>query len=178
MEEKRLIEGCKRNKKDCRKLLYDSYSSVLYTICLRYTGDKDQALDLMHDSFIKVFDRIGSFKNEGSFEGWIKRIAVNTSISWLKKRYIIPLVERELESEVEILDVDDPYENVTEEKIVEFIMELPVGYRTVFNMYAVEDYSHKDIAKALNISIGTSLSQYAKAKKILAKKINDYIIQQ
>lgn len=175
MEEKEIVEGCKKNDRNSRKQLYELYSPILYTICLRYTANSSNAKDLMHDCFIKIFAKIGSFKSEGSFEGWMKRIAINTTINWLKKKKAIGLSSDIEEYDIETEALEYTEAQITEEKILEFITELPAGYRTIFNMYAIENYSHKEIAEILNINIGTSLSQYSKAKKILAKKINGYL---
>ena len=177
MEEKDLIEGCKSNNRNYRKQLYNIYSPVIYAICLRYTANPNIARDLMHDSFIKIFGQIKEFKGEGSFDGWIKRIAVNMALNWIKKKDVMKLSREIYDNDVEIEDVECAESEIPEEKILEFVTQLPDGYRTVFNMHAVEDYSHKEIAGILNIHIGTSLSQYAKAKNILAKKINDYLKQ-
>ena len=177
MEEKELINGCISNDRFSRKRLYDLYSPVLYAICLRYIGDRDEAKDLMHDSFIRIFESIRGFKNEGSFEGWLKRIAINTAISRLKKKEAMRLSEDLGDYDIVDDDAGEMGNCISEEKILEFIMQLPAGYRTVFNMHAVEDYSHKDIARILNISIGTSLSQYSKARNMLARRIKDYLKQ-
>lgn len=177
MNEKELIKGCIDNDRYCRKQLYEQYSPVIYAICLRYSGDREEAKDLMHDSFIKIFDGIKGFKNEGTFEGWLKRIAVNTAINRLKRKDIMRSSFELDDCDSEPEDTEEVESEISEEKILEFVTELPDGYRTVFNMHAVEDYSHKDIAEKLNIKIGTSLSQYAKAKNVLAGKINDYLKQ-
>lgn len=175
MEEQEILEGYKRKDPIWQHKLYADYSPLLYAICYRYTGDKNKAKDLMHDSFIKIFNNIKYFKHEGSFQGWMKRITVNTILTYFKKKDIIRMSE-EITTEIEndVTDIKDD-EIIPREKILEFITLLPNGYRTVFNMYAIEEYSHKEIAGLLNINIGTSLSQYSKARKMLAEMINDYL---
>jgi RNA polymerase sigma-70 factor (ECF subfamily) len=148
-------------------------------ICLRYCKNRADAEDVLQDGFIKVFSNITNFRQEGSFEGWIKRIMVNTAIDYLNKKQRLnhqmdyDHFEETLEVENEERD-DTNYAdiNLSHEELLSIIRSLPDGYRVVFNMYAIEGYSHRDIAEMLNISINTSKTQLFKARKLIRKKIN------
>ncbi|MBD0333760.1 MAG: RNA polymerase sigma factor [Chitinophagaceae bacterium] len=154
--------------------LYQRYAPKMYGVCLRYAGSAEEAEDILQEGFIKVFKKIGSFRGEGSFEGWIRRIFVNTSIEhFRRKNYLQPITEKE-ETTVEgkYLSVLD---NLAEKDIIGLVQQLSPGYRTVFNMYVVEGYSHKEIADALGISEGTSKSQLSRAKLILQDLVRKHI---
>ncbi|MGZ3924106.1 MAG: RNA polymerase sigma factor, partial [Flavisolibacter sp.] len=146
--------------------LYDRFSPKMYGVCLRYAGNTEEAEDILQEGFIKIFNKINSYRGDGSFEGWIRRIFVNTAIEhFRKKTYLQPITETE-ENTVEgkYLSVLD---SLAEKDIVRLIQQLSPGYRTVFNMYVVEGYTHKQIADMLGISEGTSKSQLSRAKLIL-----------
>ena len=154
--------------------LYDRFAPKMYGVCLRYAANTEEAEDILQESFIKVFKKIASFRKEGSFEGWIRRIFVNTAIEhYRKKIYLQPITEHE-ESTVEggYLSVLD---NLAEKDIISLVQQLSPGYRTVFNMYVVEGYSHKQIAEQLGISEGTSKSQLSRAKQILQDLVRTHI---
>ena len=154
--------------------LYQRFAPKMYGVCLRYAGNAEEAEDILQEGFIKVFNKIGSFRNEGSFEGWLRRIFVNTAIEhFRKKTYLQPITEYE-ESTVEgkYLSVLD---NLAEKDIIRLVQQLSPGYRTVFNMYVVEGYTHKQIAEALGISEGTSKSQLSRAKLILQDLVKQFI---
>ena len=154
--------------------LYQRFAPKMYGVCLRYAGNAEEAEDILQEGFIKVFNKIGSFRNEGSFEGWIRRIFVNTAIEhFRKKTYLQPITEYE-ESTVEgkYLSVLD---NLAEKDIIRLVQQLSPGYRTVFNMYVVEGYTHKQIAEALGISEGNSKSQLSRAKLILQDLVKQFI---
>lgn len=141
----------------------------MYGVCLRYTCNRTVAEDLMHDGFITVFSKIGTFRGEGSFEGWMRRIFVNTSLGYLRKTDIIGESEQvEVAGQFGSDDVN-AVERMAETELMGCIGKLPDGYRTVLNLFAVEGYSHKEIADMLHISEGTSRSQYLRAKKFLQK---------
>ena len=169
-----LIEGCIQGNRKMQYELYERFSSKMYGVCLRYAANAEEAEDILQEGFIKVFNKIGSFRNEGSFEGWIRRIFVNTAIEhFRKKTYLQPITEYE-ESTVEgkYLSVLD---NLAEKDIIRLVQQLSPGYRTVFNMYVVEGYTHKQIAEALGISEGTSKSQLSRAKLILQDLVKQFI---
>jgi RNA polymerase sigma factor (sigma-70 family) len=157
--------------------LYRRYSSKLFGVCLRYAGNAEEAEDILQEGFIKVFKKIGSFRSEGSFEGWVRRIFVNTAIEhFRRKTYLQPVTEREEETiEGNYLSVLD---SLAEKDIIQLVQKLSPGYRTVFNMYVVEGYTHRQIADALGISEGTSKSQLSRAKIILQDMVRKHIDQQ
>jgi RNA polymerase sigma-70 factor (ECF subfamily) len=167
-----LIEGCLLGNPVMQKKLYDEYAPKMYGICLRYAANNEDAKDILQDGFVKVFTNLGKFKAMGSFEGWMRRIFVNTAIEhYRRKNQLYAISENQEEhipnqevSALDALEADD---------IIRLISELPNGYRTVFNLFAVEGYSHKEIAIMMNISEGTSKSQYARAKAWLQEKIGN-----
>ncbi|MBD0331066.1 MAG: sigma-70 family RNA polymerase sigma factor [Chitinophagaceae bacterium] len=154
--------------------LYQRFAPKMYGVCMRYAGSAEEAEDILQEGFIKVFKKVNSYRGEGSFEGWIRRIFVNTAIEhFRRKTYLQPITEWE-ENTVEgkYLTVLD---NLAEKDIVNLIQKLSPGYRTVFNMYVVEGYTHKQIADALGISEGTSKSQLSRAKLILQDLVKQHI---
>jgi RNA polymerase sigma-70 factor (ECF subfamily) len=154
--------------------LYQRFASKMYGVCLRYAGSAEEAEDVLQEGFIKVFNKIGSFRGDGSFEGWIRRIFVNTAIEYYRKKiYLQPITEYEEDTlEGKYLSVLDKLE---EKDIIQLVQQLSPGYRTVFNMYVIEGYSHKQIAEALGISEGTSKSQLSRAKQILQDMVKQFI---
>jgi RNA polymerase sigma factor (sigma-70 family) len=169
-----LIEGCMRGERKMQQELYQRFASKMYGVCLRYAGSAEEAEDVLQEGFIKVFNKIGSFRGDGSFEGWIRRIFVNTAIEhYRKKIYLQPITEYEEDTmEGKYLSVLDKME---EKDIIQLVQQLSPGYRTVFNMYVIEGYSHKQIAEALGISEGTSKSQLSRAKQILQDMVKQFI---
>ncbi len=170
-DEAQLINDCQRQIAAAQQQLYESYARKMMGVCMRYVNDYETARDLLHDGFIKVFTHITSFQGEGSFEGWLRRVFVTTALEYLRKNDVLR----------ESYDISTNYNLQTEEEtIIErisadelraIIGTLPTGFRTVFNLYAVEGYSHKEIGKLLGITESTSRSQFARAKNILKQKI-------
>lgn len=174
ISESDLIAGSIAGDRRLQKELYHRYASKMFGVCLRYTGKQDEAEDVLQEGFIKVFKKIESFRSEGSFEGWIRRIFVNTAIEhFRRKNYLQPITEKE-ESTIEGKYVS-VLDNLAEKDIVKLVQDLSPGYRTVFNMYVVEGYTHKQIADALGISEGTSKSQLSRAKTILQDMVKKHI---
>lgn len=169
MTEEQLIEACKRDKSWAQKELYERYAGLFLGICMRYVKDRDVALDLMHDSFIKIFESIRSYSALGSFEGWMKRIVVNKALEYLRRSNTLKFTSEEASVQYIPSEEISVFEKMSVDDLLSCISELPEGYRTIFNMHVIEGYSHVEIAKALNISEGTSRSQYARARRILQK---------
>lgn len=169
-----LLEGCRRGDRKMQHELYLRYAPKMFGVCLRYAGNAGEAEDILQEGFIKIFSKIGSYRSEGSFEGWIRRIFVNTAIEHLRKKtYLQPITETEENTvEAKYLSVLD---DLAEKDIIQLIQQLSPGYRTVFNMYVVEGYTHKQIAEILGISEGTSKSQLSRAKLILQELIKKFI---
>lgn len=177
MEEKQLIKACQQNKVGAFRTLYDRYGSVLFGICLRYAGNEQEAQDILQEALIKIFNKVGSFRSEGSFEGWLKRLVTNTAINHVKKSYRI----KESGQPEDLVTLEDTglsaIDHLSSQELIEIINKLPEGYRLVFNMYIIEGYDHREIAKELGISEGTSRSQLVKAKRKLQEALisNGYI---
>jgi RNA polymerase sigma factor (sigma-70 family) len=169
-----LIEGCRRGDRRMQQELYERFASKMYGVCLRYAGNNQEAEDILQEGFIKVFNKLASYRGEGSFEGWIRRIFVNTAIEQFRKKiHLQPITEYEENTfEGKYLSVLD---SLAEKDIIELIQKLSPGYRTVFNMYVIEGYTHKQIAEALGISEGTSKSQLSRARQILQELIRSFI---
>ena len=179
LPEDKLIELCKKGKQQAQEELYDRFSSAMLATCMRYTGNRAEAEDLLQEGFIKIFKNIYDFryKNQGSLAAWIKRIMVNTSISYLRKKKQLMFIENiesynSFENDEEIIDENDS-NYPDSEQLMKLISELPEGYRLVFNMYVFEDYGHKEIAQMLGITEGTSKSQLSKARLYLQKQLNN-----
>lgn len=169
-----LIRGCIDGERRMQEELYRRFSAKMYAVCLRYAGNADDAQDILQDGFVKIFKNLDRFRGEGSFEGWIRRIFVNTAIEHLRRRtYLTPIAEKE-ENTI-------PYKEKTaldrlgEKDILKLISQLSPGYRTVFNMYVVEGYTHKEIGDLLGISEGTSKSQLARARMILQEMVVKFL---
>jgi RNA polymerase sigma factor (sigma-70 family) len=165
-----LIKSCINQNRKAQEELYYVYKKTLFVLCLKYCSNEKEAEDNLHDSFIEIFSNIKNYKNTGSFEGWIKRITINKAISKFKSSFdlkpleaiIYPLVDTEIDLFEDEISLD---------VLLQFIQELPNQYRLVFNLYELDDYSHKEIAEMLSISEGTSKSNLHKAKIILKNKI-------
>lgn len=163
------IEACIKGDRTAQKALYTSLSPVLNAICRRYMPSLEDAEDVLVDAFMRIFSNLSKYKGEGSFEGWARKITVNECLMALRKRqvFLTPLDQAfSLHS-----DEVDIHSRLAYDAIINLLDELPIGYRTVFNLYVVEGFKHKEIAESLNISINTSKSQLIQAKKKLASLI-------
>lgn len=169
-KEEELIKGCLRRERNAQQQLFDLYSAKMYGICYRYVRHPMEAEDILVTAFTKVFERIAQFKGEGSFEGWIRRIMVNEALTYLRKSRSMYL-ETELEQAEREPDYDRLGDHLEAEDLMKMIQELPAGYRLVFNMYAIDGYSHKEIAEQLGISENTSKSQLSRARVYLQKML-------
>ncbi|MFN8698596.1 MAG: RNA polymerase sigma factor [Flavobacteriales bacterium] len=171
---KELIQGCLKGDRRSQQLVYKMYYGKMKAVCLRYTRDADQALDVLQEGFIRVFQNMERYTGSGSFEGWIRRIMVNLSIDRFRKSKQDFLVLQDY-SGIENVGEEENYEEEEEEfdfkphQIIEAMQQLSPAYRTVFNLFVFENYTHQDIADALGISVGTSKSNYAKARKNMKK---------
>lgn len=152
--------------------LYRRFAPKMYAVCMRYANNADDAQDLLQEGFIKVYRNLEKFRAEGSFEGWVRRVFVNTSIEHFRRKNTLYSITEKEENVIEDSDIT-ALDNLAEKDIIALVQELSPGYRTVFNMYVVEGYSHKEIGKILGISEGTSKSQLARAKAILQKKVQE-----
>tara|TARA_R110000868_G_scaffold50852_7_gene161905 strand:- start:628 stop:1164 length:537 start_codon:yes stop_codon:yes gene_type:complete len=173
MNDEEMLAGCQANKEYAQKQLFERYSRIMTGVCMRYVDSYEEAQDVVQIGFIKVFKKINSFSGVGSLEGWIRRIMVNSSLDYLRKikhqRFNLSIddVDFKLKSEEEVIG------NLQAEDLLTIIRALPAGYRTVFNMYAIEGYTHKEIGEILNVSENTSKSQYSRARTLIQKKLEE-----
>lgn len=163
-----LIHKCKKGNRQAQEILYRKYSRVLFGICLKYSRNRVEAEDNLHDSFMTIFEKIDQYKFKGSFEGWIKRITVNTVLQKYRKAEFLNVVSENAEEEVE---EDGPYADIALSTLLRYVQELPNKYRITFNMYVLDGYTHKEISEQLGTSPGTSKSNLARARTILKERI-------
>ena len=168
MSLEQLIAKCKKQEIKAQEQLYRLYSGKLFSVCLKYSRNYAEAEDTLQDSFLTIFKKIAQYKNKGSFEGWMKRIAVNTALQRFRKQQVFEIVDEEALKTPEV-EVDE--ETVSLEFLLNLVQNLPDRYRMVFNLYVLDGYSHKEIAEMLDITTGTSKSNLARARGILKEKI-------
>ena len=178
MEERQLAERCARGERQACRELYDCYAGRLLALGMRYTGSQETAEDVLQDSFIKAFSSLGSFRyrGEGSLYAWLRRIVVNRCVDWLrerKKNVMFSLEEARTASDEDTGSTE--VEAVPEDVLAGMLESLPEGYRTVFNLFAIDGYSHREIGKMLGIKEKSSSSQFFRARALLAEKIKEYI---
>lgn len=171
-ELEQLIKDCADGKQRALAQLYHMFSAKMYGVCLRYAKDATEAEDNLQEGFIKVFTNLKSFRNEGSFEGWIRRIMINVSLEKIRKQHLLYPVE-----DVSIYDSvnfsDDVIAKIAADDLMKLIQELPPRYRLVFNLYVIEGMSHQEIAEEMSITQGTSKSNLARAREILKKRVHE-----
>ena len=177
-DEEQLIAGCKEGKPWAQKEIFERYSGVMLSVCVRYVTDRETARDILQDGFIKLYTKIDTYSGSGSFEGWIRRIFVTTSLEYLRQNDALKQSASIEEygnslpdNEATVLD------KISADDLMECIAKLPDGYRTVFNLYAIEGYSHTEIADMLGINESTSRSQFMRARKILQTNVQSFIGQ-
>lgn len=172
MDERQLIEGCVRGESWAQKTIYEFHAPEMLSVCQRYTGNRETARDLMHDGFIKLFTKIHRYSGTGSFNGWMRRIFVTTALEHIRQKDVLrySVDVEEVEQQVEDADIS-LFEHLSTNDLLVCIAGLPDRYRAVFNMYAIEGYTHAEIAGELGISEGTSRSQYARARQLLQKMV-------
>jgi len=175
-EEQLLVAGCKNNESGARKKLYELYAPAMLGVCVRYTNDYEKAKDILHEGFIKIFTKIDSYSGEGPLGGWMRRIFVTTALEYLKDAHTRQFLNiADYGEKIETVEIS-ALEKLSAEDILKCISELPKGCQLIFNMFAIEGYSHAEIAKVLNIKEGTSRSQFAHAKQLLKDKIQKLYI--
>lgn len=170
--EEEILKGCKKGKRQYQEILYRKYAKKMYGICLSYAGERDLAQDMLQDSFIKIFKNIKNYAATGSLEGWIRKIVSNTAIDHLRKIQRANKYITDKDAVNEESKVLSGLENLKTQDLLQQVALLPDGARLVFNLYALEGYTHKEIAQKLNISEGTSKSQFNRARKMLMTWIN------
>lgn len=169
--EKKLIKACLQQKKAAQYRLYAMFSKKMFGICLRYASSFEEAQDVLQEGFIKVFQHLGTFKGSGSLEGWIRRIMINTAIEKYRERiYHLPFDD--LHDDEAVKQQNQAQDSLHLKDLLAFVQKLPSQYRLVFNLYAIEGFSHKEIGEALQISESTSRSNLARARLLLKDKLN------
>ncbi len=163
----KLIKQCAKNDKKAQKEIYQLFAGKLFSICLKYSRNRQEAQDNFQDGFVTIFSKIGQFNFKGSFEGWLKRIMVNTVLLKYRNKSVLNIVTEEIPDEV-VVDVDD---EISLDFLLSVIQELPERYRLVFNLYVLDGYSHKEVSQMLHIAEGTSKSNLARARAILKHKV-------
>jgi RNA polymerase sigma factor (sigma-70 family) len=175
IEIKNIIKGCLEGNRRDQELLYRRHAAKLYAVCLQYSGNEEEARDILQEGFIKVFENLIYYKHEGSFEGWMRRIMVNTALEKYRSKhnlYRVDDIDTIPEQDAEPYNFD--YAGLEARDLLEIIRELPPKYKMVFNLYAIEGYSHKEISRMVNISEGTSKSNLSRARAILQKRVGSY----
>ena len=168
-----LIESCIKGDRASQKVLYDRLAARMFPVCMRYAGDREQAEDVLQDGFVTLFTRLDTYKGEGSFEGWARKIFVTTALMNLRKKDALKMSD-DLEAARSLkAETSSQIQNLGYKELMNMIMELPAGFRTVFNMYAIEGYSHKEIGEMLGISETTSRTQLSRARISLQNKIKE-----
>ena len=177
MDYRKLVTDTIKGKPDAQKQLYDLFAPVMLGVCFRYTKSIDDAEDVLQEGFVKVFKNLNQYKFEGELGGWIRKIMVNTALNYLKtnKKYQYDLSFDDMP--LHPVSIDDPFVKLQTKELSELIRQLPTGFQTVFNLHAVEGYSHVEIASMLGISDGTSRSQYARARTLLIEWIGKFSLK-
>ncbi|WP_397364268.1 RNA polymerase sigma factor [Olleya sp. R77988] len=166
-----LIQKCKSNDTKAQSELYQLFSSKLFSVSLKYSSSYAEAEDNLQDAFITVFDKIKQYKNKGSFEGWLKRITINTALQRYRSQKVFDIINEDAIAEEEIeIDEDD----VSIDFLLKCIQDLPDRYRLVFNLYVLDGFSHKEIADMLAITTGTTKSNLARARQLLKAKVTEH----
>lgn len=171
MDEQQLLRDCIKGSGKAQKALYERFAPKMYAVCLRYAKDDDIAQDYLQEAFIRVFNHLGDFRFEGSLEGWIRRVVVNTALEKIRKTDVFKNsleLENVSQAEYETHALQDQLDVA---ELMQLIQSMPTGFRTVFNLYAIEGYTHQEIGKLLQISEGTSKSQYARARQWLRQRL-------
>jgi len=168
-----IIKGCISGKRKAQKKLYDLFSDDLFGVCLYYSKNRDEAEDVLHEGFMKVYNNISTFKHKSSLFSWMKKIIINTALERYRKQYYLTPVT-DLSENIEDIDRENVINHLSSKDLIKLIQDLSPKYRMVFNMYAIEGYSHKEISKKLNISEGTSKSNLSRARAILQNKVRKY----
>jgi len=176
LDESELVKQCLQGKRDSQKQLYEHYAPKMLGVCYRYAYSREEAEDFLQESFIVIFRKLHQWKGEGPLGAWIRKVVVNTSLNCIKARH-------RFTENMNIIPIDHIPDNtviqndVSDKELMELVHNLPIGYKTVFNLYAIEGYSHDEIGKMLDIKAGTSRSQFTRAREMLMKKINSEKIE-
>jgi RNA polymerase sigma factor (sigma-70 family) len=177
MDDQGLVKECLKGRPEAQRHLYDNYSESMLAVCYRYTKSMADAEDILQEGFVKVFKSLPQYKFEGPLGAWIRRIMVNTALNYLKKHSRYGEDLSFLDTNLHPVSNDNPEVHMNSKDLAELIRQLPIGYQTVFNLHAVEGYSHVEIGEILGINEGTSRSQYARARALLISWLNKQIVE-
>lgn len=166
-----LIEGCRRHDPKAQKELYDKLAPAMMAVCRRYMKDREAARDVLQDGFVRLFDKISSYKGDGSFEGWARKLFINTALMQLRRSDALKFADNLEDSQAMQITHSNTLERIWENEILQLVNSMPDGFRTVFNLHVIEGYSHEEIAELLSITEGGSRSQLCHARAWLRKKI-------
>ena len=169
-----IVSKCRKNDVAAQKQVYEWLAPRMFAVCIRYVGDSESAKDVMHDGFITLFSKIGTYKGEGSFEGWARRIFITAALMHLRKKDALKYAEDVQERSNEMAYDPSIIERIDSRTLLKLVSQMPDGFRTVFNMFAIEGYTHQEIAKELGITEGGSRSQLSRAKIWLKEKLKNY----
>ncbi len=172
LPDQELIVACMKNQRKAQRELYDRFSGMMKGVCMRYASSEIEADDILQESFIKIFKNLKNYTDNGKLGAWIRTITVNTAVEFYRKRSLQTKHLNDLALEAETHGSIEIFETIDLKILQQEIQKLPDGFRIVFNLYAIEGFTHKEISQELGISIGTSKSQFSRAKKILQKKVN------
>jgi RNA polymerase sigma-70 factor (ECF subfamily) len=168
-----IIQGCLKGDRKSQERLYMLFAERMFGLCLQYADNYDDASDIMQEGFIKVFRKLDQFTGRGSFEGWMRRIMINTALERYRSHvHMYPLTDRVMKEDE--MSYEEVLEKLTAADLIKLVQELPPRYRMVFNLYAIEGYSHKEIAEMMGITTGTSKSNLSRARDILQEKVKQY----
>jgi RNA polymerase sigma-70 factor (ECF subfamily) len=174
-EIKEIINGCLKGNRRDQELLYRRHAAKLYAVCLQYSGNDEEARDILQEGFIKVFENLVNYKHEGSFEGWMRRIMVNTALEKYRSKHLLHRVDDiDQIPEPDAEPDNEDYAGLQAVDLMMIIRDLPPKYRMVFNLFAIEGYSHKEIGSMMNITEGTSKSNLSRARVILQRRVNAF----
>lgn len=168
-----LVKECLKNSRLAQKELYGKLAPRMYSLCMRYVGNRETAKDILHDGFVVLFSKLETYKGEGSFEGWARRIFINTALMHLRKSDVLKYSEEIGEAAADITVSPSVIEKMEAERLMKLVCRMPVGFRTIFNMYAIEGYTHSEIAKELNITEGGSRSQLSRGRIWLQERLHE-----
>ena len=172
MDDESLIAGCIKGNQIAQKTLFDSFSPKFFALCLRYMKSTDDAEDVLQEGMVKIFTKLPEYKGKGSFEGWMRRIVVNTCLDQIRKNQKLKFDVSIDQEEYKLSMNANILENMSANELIEEIKKMPPGYRVVFNMFAIEGYSHQEIAEKLGVKESTSKSQYLRARAYLKERIS------
>ncbi len=169
---KQLIDLCKKGNTTAQKEIYDQLAPKMFAVCLRYSGERAVAEDLLQDGFVTLFSKLDTYKGDGSFEGWARKIFVNTALMYLRKKDALKMSDDITNARDVSSDYSTQIQDIGYKELMQLITSLPLGFRTIFNLYVLEGYSHKEIAEMLDITEVTSRTQLSRARSWLQDKIN------